>query len=886
MKAIRLAPAKHPAPSCEAYDDESEVCRFERDVRVHRAYWEPFRVVPVGSRVDGAYQVSGASGTAYYVDIVDRSGEHDACCCVDFLTNELGTCKHLEAVRRAIARVPELARGFEGLLKRPRGPVLTVDGVGGAALRAVGRWSESELGQLGLAWSDGGKSRVAPASGAGEQSLLDLSERGRRVVHAAPVLLERLRRKQLIDGRRQAVTSALASGALALDVLSVPLFAYQREGAAHLLRAGRALLADDMGLGKTAQAIAACELLRRRGEASRILVVTLASLKHQWAREIERFAGMPAVVVGGNAGARRHALESDAPYKILNYELTWRELTSLKGLDADVVIYDEAQRAKNFRTKTARTIQQIPSRFVFVLTGTPVENRLDDLYSLMQIIDANVLGPLWKFNLEFHQQNESGRVIGYKNLSVLREKIAPVVLRRRKEEILTQLPALTEQTRYTALTVAQRELEEGYRQQAGQLMAKAARRGLTKKEQELLMMLLLKARQACNAAELCDRKRSGSPKLDEFEALISEIASQGASKVLVFSEWVEMLKLAAQRLDSVGIGHVMLHGGVPTDRRPALLDRFRESSDVRVLLSTEAGGTGLNLQCVSYVVHLDLPWNPGRLDQRTARAHRMGQTHGVSAIYLCSEEGIERAIEKTLAGKRAVRSAALDGGSSVEALEAPSFAMFLTQMQEILEELADADGGVEVADEPEAPVDQPFIVEAQAALGAERKESSDAGTSSGSLVPQAATPPGMDEPRTTAPDGSASAPLKRAGASHALNRLALARVVLDAGFPADAVKAAYESLAAAIGGLLSEAPLNHATLVAAIFRQLLPAGQLPSGAHATLARLHDLTLLEAQGVEVDPGFAGAAVVEVGEWLARLGGPLPQAPAGGADVLNP
>jgi SNF2 family DNA or RNA helicase len=487
----------------------------------------------------------------YFVDIVDRSGEHDACCCIDFLTNELGTCKHLEAVRRAIARVPELSRGFARLPKHPRVPVLTVHGAGGAALHAVGTWNELDLGQLGLAWSDGGKSRVAPVAVATNQwSSLGVSERGRRVARAAAVFLERLRRKQLIDGRRQAVTSAVASGALALDVLSVPLFPYQREGAGHLLRAGRALLADDMGLGKTAQAIAACELLRRRGEATRILVVTLASLKHQWAREIERFAGVPAVVVGGNAGARRHALESDAPYKILNYELTWRELTSLKSLDADVVIYDEAQRAKNFRTKTARTIQQIPSRFVFVLTGTPVENRLDDLYSLLQIIDADVLGPLWKFNLEFHRQNESGKVVGYKNLSALREKIAPVVLRRRKEEILTQLPALTEQTRYTALTVAQRELEEGYRQQAAQLMAKAARRGLTKKEQEVLMMVLLKARQACNAAELCDRKRSGSPKLDEFEALISEIASQGASKVLVFSEWVEMLKLAGQRLDS------------------------------------------------------------------------------------------------------------------------------------------------------------------------------------------------------------------------------------------------------------------------------------------------------------------------------------------------
>jgi hypothetical protein len=241
----------------------------------------------------------------------------------------------------------------------------------------------------------------------------------------------------------------------------------------------------------------------------------------------------------------------------------------------------------------------------------------------------------------------------------------------------------------------------------------------------------------------------------------------------------------------------------------------------------------------------------------------MGQTHGVSAIYLCAEEGIERAIEKTLAGKRAVRSAALDGGSSVETLEAPSFAMFLSEMQEVLEELADADGGVEFADEPGALVEQAITAESPAL----RNEASVLDTSAS--MPQVATATGSNGQRP-APDGPASGPVARAGAGHALNRLALARVVLDAGFPADAVKAAYEALAAAIGGLLNEAAPNHATLVAEIFRQLLPAGRLPSGAHATLARLHDLTLLEAHGVEVDAALAGAAVGEVGEWLARLG----------------
>ena len=212
-----------------------------------------------------------------------------------------------------------------------------------------------------------------------------------------------------------------------MDVLAQPLFPYQREGVAHLVRAGRAVLADDMGLGKTVQTIAACEVLRRRGEAKRILVVCPASLKAQWAGGIARYAGAQAVVIVGGADARRAAFASDAPYVVLNYELTWRDLR-LKNLEADVLVLDEAQRAKNFRTKTAATLKSIPSRFLFVLTGTPVENRLDDLYGILQLADADVLGPLWKFNLDFHERADDakGKIVGYRNLAALRRTIAPV----------------------------------------------------------------------------------------------------------------------------------------------------------------------------------------------------------------------------------------------------------------------------------------------------------------------------------------------------------------------------------------------------------------------------------------------------------------------------
>jgi hypothetical protein len=293
-----------------------------------------------------------------------------------------------------------------------------------------------------------------------------------------------------------------------------------------------------------------------------------------------------------------------------------------------------------------------------------------------------------------------------------------------------------------------------------------------------------------------------------------------------------------------------------------LLDRFRAQDDVRVLLSTEAGGVGLNLQVASYVIHLDLPWNPARLDQRTSRAHRMGQTRGVTVTYLCAESGIERGIEGTLAAKRVVRAAALDAASTVEAVETPSFNAMLRQVREILQHLDEPGSGqdVEIVDESSEPL-------------ADRHALPDARTSPAPHATAALA--------VSAESNSSSAAPQR-GSPDAHERLRLARVVLDAGFPADAARAAYEALARTIAGLLAEPPAaGHGALVAAAYRELLPAGRLPAAAHAALAMLHDLCSLDTHGVAVDADLAAQAVSEAAQWVERLGAPVaPRASSNG------
>jgi superfamily II DNA or RNA helicase/uncharacterized protein (UPF0332 family) len=875
MRTIRLKPLVQPPARCEDYADESTVRRFEQAVRTRRAHVEPYTILAEEARVDGTYQVRGLSGEMYRVDIVDGSGLNDTCTCPDFLTNDLGTCKHIEAVRRALIGSPKLRKAWQVLPAKCRVPTVTVAAAGGLALRHIGSWTNALMSR----YPNGGD-RFALGGGV----LPGRHGDGVRIVHAAVPAFERIRTVKAIARREQRVRTAVETGQVGLEVLSKPLFPYQREGVLHLAARGRALLADDMGLGKTVQAIAACEVMRARGEVKRVLIVTPASLKSQWASEIQRYAGERAVVVGGPAATRRDVLASDAPYFILNYELTWRELSRLQSLEADVLILDEAQRAKNFRTKTAATLRAIPSRFVFVLTGTPIENRLDDLYSLMQLVDPTRFGPLWKFNHAYHVQNEKGRVVGYKNMGALREVIAPVVLRRRKEAVLTQLPPLVEQTRFTAMSKEQAELEGSYRMEASKLIAISERRPLRPEEQELLHKLLLKARQACNALELCDPTygKTASPKLDEFEALVSEILEQGTSKVLVFSEWVGMLKLARVRLDRLGVGSTMLHGGIPTAKRPALIERFRQEDELRVMLSSDAGGVGLNLQVASYVIHLDLPWNPARLDQRTARAHRIGQTRGVSVVHLCAAEGIENGIRETLSGKRAVRDAALEPDSDVEELPAPSFMVFVKQLRDVLDATATQGQDVEVDDgvDSREAIAMLGAKEAAAELAAEARPPFGDAATIAEAMPLPAVETSAESPvrgataesSTTSRDESTGVNQVRARrCKRADDRLRLANVVLDAGFAADAVKAAYDALASAITALTEAAkPSDHAALVVLLYKELIPSGRLPSTAPGVLARLHDLTMLQQHGVDVDEQLARQVVGEAEEWVNRLG----------------
>ncbi len=643
----------------------------------------------------GTFRVQSGSGSFYEVEIRDLNGFGNSCGCIDHRANGLGTCKHIEGVlvalrqRNVKAFREAAARGnprAEVFLDR-RGaatPTLMWPRGNGRPANAVSRWLGAFIEPDGALAGDANKIealvsawRVAPA---------DIRRRIRVSRHFAP-WLDRLRRERSRVEARAAFLAEVKAGSASFDLLRHPLLPYQREGMLHLAFGERALLADEMGLGKTVQAIAACELLARRKGIERVLVVCPASLKAEWEEQIARFADRAARSVFGARPARLAAYREPTFFTIVNYEQVLADAPDINEiLHPDVVVLDEAQRIKNWQIKTARRVKSLRSPYAFVLTGTPVENRIDELYSIVQYLDPELVGPLFRFNREFYELDERGRPVDYKNLAELRRRLQPVMLRRRKSDVESELPGRTVKTYFVPMVEEQALRYADYSKPAASLLAQAKRRPLTPKEFERLQMLLACMRMICDTPAILDPTCRVSPKLEELEGILSDLLEEPDRKIIVFSEWERMLELVRELAAELGVEAAWHTGSVPQQRRRAEIVRFKQDPACRLFLSTDSGSVGLNLQVASAVVNVDLPWNPAKLEQRIARAWRKNQTRSVTVINLVCEESIEHQILHLLGHKQALADGVLDGLGDLGALKMPSGrAAMIERMQALMQ---------------------------------------------------------------------------------------------------------------------------------------------------------------------------------------------------------
>ena len=434
--------------------------------------------------------------------------------------------------------------------------------------------------------------------------------------------------------------------------LQVQLRPYQLEGLAWLqyLRAQGlgGILADDMGLGKTAQALAHVLTEKEAGRLTRpALVVLPTSLLFNWQAEAARMApGLRVLALHGADRAKRYPHIADHDLVLTTYPLLWRDVDALVAQPFHLLILDEAQMVKNAGSRSARALRKLQAPHLLCLTGTPLENHLGELWAQFDFLMPGFLGDVRSFNARWRKPiEENGETL---RAQLLSQRVRPFILRRRKQDVATELPPRTQTILRVQLQGKQRELYEAVRTTADKQVRRALERQGFEGSQIAILDALLKLRQVCCDPRLVKGTTKTAhtmerAKLELLADLLPALVDEGR-RVLVFSQFTEMLALTAEMLDTLVLPYLTLTGQTPPRERGAVVKRFQaqdETSAPILLASLKAGGVGLNLTAADTVIHLDPWWNPAVEEQATARAHRIGQEQPVFVYKLVVEGSIE-----------------------------------------------------------------------------------------------------------------------------------------------------------------------------------------------------------------------------------------------------
>ena len=404
-------------------------------------------------------------------------------------------------------------------------------------------------------------------------------------------------------------------------------FPYQFEGIAFLFPREAAILADEMGLGKTMQAITTVRMLLLSSQLRNVLLICPKPLVTNWVREFRQWAPeIPVVVIEGDQAKRQYIWnQQDTPVRIANYELLMRDraLLDIPDMHFDLVILDEAQRIKNRNSTTAEIVRALPRTRSWALTGTPIENSVEDLINIFEFL-------------------QPGYLRSEMSLKAISQASRDFIIRRTKDKVLTEMPPKMFRDEELELTAAQLD---SYRSAEDEGIVQLSDMGETLTIQHVFE-LVLRLKQICNF----DPMTGSSCKLERLEADMEEIAASG-HKAIIFSQWVETLDKIAEPLER--FGPMQYHGRIPSAKRDSVIAQFKQDpSKHLILMSYGAGSVGLNLQFCQYVFLFDRWWNPAVEDQAVNRAHRIGVAGPVTVTRMMAANTIEQRINDVLEKKR------------------------------------------------------------------------------------------------------------------------------------------------------------------------------------------------------------------------------------------
>lgn len=659
-----------------------DAAEWQRALRRQFAAREVLSISPNGEEAAyGVFDVRNPKSKNWY-KVVYRGADSrwNYCSCMDYKTNQLGTCKHIEAVRLWLENHGRKIQA----VNPPYSSLYVSYRDGRKIFLRIGSAHWDEMGALSKKYFTKDLELIENTIPSiqkfiSEAKVIDPDFK------CYPDVLDYLAEKKDAEYREQYLSKVTDEDMAGL--LKARLYPYQAEGIRFAFAKGKSIIADEMGLGKTIQAIGTAELMRKAGLVSSVLILCPASLKYQWLEEINKFTDSDAVVVEGLPMKRKELYESGTFYKIVSYNAMSNDVKMFGKMFTELLIMDEVQRLKNWNTQISKAARHIQSDYAVVLSGTPLENKLEELYSVMEFVDQYCLGPYYKFIEETTVKDDSGKIISYKNLNKVGEKLSGRLIRRRKSEVSVQMPERTDQNLFVPLTPKQRELHDEFKTGVAQLVYKWRRMHyLSDIDRKRMLLLLSQMRMVCDSTYILDQETRYDTKVDETLNILQNVIASGDGKVVIFSQWERMMRLVATELDKLGIGYSALSGSVPSEKRKALMDEFWGNPDCRVFLSTDAGSTGLNLQIASLIINLDLPWNPAVLEQRIGRIYRIGQKRNIQVINMISKDSFEERMLATLDFKASLSDGILDGGDDTVILDDNKMNKLMDTVTEFVEE--------------------------------------------------------------------------------------------------------------------------------------------------------------------------------------------------------
>jgi SNF2 family DNA or RNA helicase len=699
-KTLRLSYTNKP--------DDMTLEQWQIALRKQAAMKEQFGIAEMQNNEETGYYSVRNPQTHNMYKVIYRGPESkwNYCSCMDFKSNQLGTCKHLEAVKLWIQ-----GRHKAYVNKLPAFTSVYLQYKGGRRVRIrIGSEKETEFKLLAQEYFNS-NNELKPECIDTFSSFLNRAHAISDTFRCYSDVLQFIIDVRDKDRCRQLADTACDDDGLK-DILHTTLYPFQKEAVRFAVRSGKCIIADEMGLGKTIEALATAEIFKRAGIISSALILCPTSLKYQWKKEIERFTDSSVLVIEGNQLHRKQQHASHEFYKIISYNSVSNDIRLLGSLHSDMLIMDEAQRLKNWKTQISMSVRRIESDYTIVLSGTPLENKLLELYSIVQFVDQYRLGPLYKFVDNTTILSDTGQVIGYKNLNEVGEMLSGILLRRRKKDVLLQLPERTDKILYVPMESEQRKIHDEYKSVVSQIVYKWHKMHfLSENDRKRLLLSLNSMRMVCDSTYILDQKTRHDTKIEELMNIIDDVIESGTEKIVVFSQWERMTYLVCQELDKRNVVYANLNGSIPSLKRKELIDEFTDNPSCRVFVSTDAGCNGLNLQIASLVINMDLPWNPAILEQRISRIYRIGQKQNIQVVNFVAENTIEEKILSTLNFKSNLAGGILDAGEDSVFLEASKFGKLMETVSDVIEEERNEKVSYEVKEEEFEKASQPDSIQ-------------------------------------------------------------------------------------------------------------------------------------------------------------------------------